>query len=88
MSDIYPHRRHGWQIIYSVFFPDKTYYEKTKYRKNKQDELVPFHDAEKLDVASGKRCITREEVILATKVGLLTNKEALKISPSLFIFVS
>lgn len=76
MPHLYSHKRHGWQILYRVYFPDGTYIKKTKYRKRKQEAWDIFHDTDKLEVASRKRAITKEECIFARNIGLITADEA------------
>lgn len=36
MPHLYPHKRHGWQVLYRIHLPDGAHQDKTRYSKKKQ----------------------------------------------------
>jgi len=76
MASIYPHKQHGWQIHYTVFFIDGSRVKKIKYSRVKQKAALLHHDADKLEFLSLKGQLTQEEIAYFIHRKLITIDEA------------
>ena len=76
MPHIYPHKEHGWQIIYRVYFLDGSRKDKFRFRKNKKEALIVLTDVERLETLSRRRSLTKEEILYSLNSGYITEAEA------------
>lgn len=79
MAALYPHKRHGWQIVYYVHFPDGTKKRKYKSYKIKHDALRDLQEVEKIEAFSMNKSISRSEITYFIHKKLLAMPEAEKL---------
>jgi|GEM_PF-2114551 len=76
MPHLYPHKIHGYQVVYRVFFPDGTYIDKSKTRKRKYAAQDILSDVSDLENHSRQGSVTKEEVIYYLNKKYITQAEA------------
>lgn len=79
MASLYKHPL-GFLIRYHIYFADGTHQVKTKVRKKKSDAIPLKEDATTLEMLSGRRDITHDELIHFQHVGLISEEEAVLIA--------
>jgi site-specific recombinase XerD len=79
MASLYPHKIHGWQIVYYIYFPDGTKKRKNKSFGIKQEALLDLQDAEKIEAFSLKQTLGHNEITYFIHKKLLTLAEAEKL---------
>lgn len=80
MAALYPHKVHGWQIKYHIYYMDGTYAERNKYAKKKSKAMMIYQDAERLEILAVKQRLTREEIIYLIHSRLITPEDAARLS--------
>lgn len=75
MAKIYPHKRLGWRIRYTVFYPDGSYRdgERAAKRKRLSDEI--YRDADALERLTRAGVIKSEEATYYLNTGFITKEE-------------
>jgi site-specific recombinase XerD len=81
MANLYPHKVHGWQIVFCLYFPDGSSKKKYKIFRVKDNAILALQDIEKLEVYSAKQQLTREEITYFLHKKYLSREEAERISP-------
>lgn len=76
MAALYPHKIHGWQLVYYVHFPDGTRKRKYKIAKLKQEALLQLQDAEKLETYSAKQTLGSKEITFFLHAKFISRDEA------------
>jgi site-specific recombinase XerD len=76
MASLYLHKRHGWQIHYTVYFINGSHAKKIKYAQLKQKAALLHHDADKLEFLSLKGQLTQEEIAYFIHRKLITPDDA------------
>lgn len=76
MAHLYPHKVHGWQVLYNIYFPDSTFVPKVKYSKKKQKAQSILIDVTKLESLCSKGLLGREDMEIALTLGYMNEKEA------------
>lgn len=79
MASLYPHKVHGWQIVYYVYFPDGTKKRKNKITKFKHEALLDLQDAEKIEAFSSKQTLSRNDITYYIHKKLLALADAEKL---------
>lgn len=82
MAALYPHRIHGWQVVYYIYFPDGTRKRKNKLYASKHKALIGLHDIEKLETFSLKGLLTPAEIPYFLHKKFLLQEEAAKLLPN------
>jgi site-specific recombinase XerD len=87
MARIYKHKTHGWQIHYTLYFPDGTEKKKYKYYHNKLKAQDLLQDIEKIEYRSLKNTLSNEDIMFAERTSIITKDEANRLSPDRPIIV-
>ena len=81
MAALYPHKIHGWRVVYYLYFPDGSNKRKDKFFKSKQKALLSLKDIEQLELYSAREMFSKEELTYYLHKKYLTKEEAEIISP-------
>ena len=76
MARVYSHKRHGWQVLYRLYFPDGEVREKYRYYRQKWRAGEAKRDADVLEDLCLRRKVTREDLVYYYQAGLVTEEEA------------
>ncbi|MEW6485782.1 MAG: tyrosine-type recombinase/integrase [Pseudomonadota bacterium] len=79
MAALYPHKRHGWEVVYYIHFPDGTRKRKYKTAKIKTEALLALQDAEKFETYSIKQTLSPKEITFFLHKKFITREEAGKL---------
>jgi integrase/recombinase XerC len=80
MAALYTHKRHGWQVLYKIYFPDGTRKNKFRHYINKPDALGALQDLEKLELYSSKQTLTGELITYYLHSKYINAREAALLS--------
>lgn len=76
MSNLYPHKTRGWQILYGVHSLDGNKINKVRWAKSKAKAMAVYTDVTRLESISRQGALTRDEVVYALNKGYVNEKEA------------
>ena len=76
MARLYKHKLRGWQLHYTVYFPDGTERKKYRHYRNKLLATDRLRDSERLENASLRGNATRDELLLFRRLNFLSEDEA------------
>lgn len=76
MAALYPHKQHGWQVLYTLYFPDGTQKKKYKHFRLKQKALTALQEIEKLELFSSRQTLSVEEAIYFLHRKFISRAEA------------
>lgn len=76
MARLYPHKTRGWQLLYTVYFPEGSEKRKFRYFKNKLKGQDALQDVEKLEHRSLKGTLTQEDLLYFLRCKYLSKTEA------------
>lgn len=76
MPYLYPHKLHGFQVLYRVWFPDGLWTDKTRYSRKKNRAQEMFKDVSSLEALSRKGVVTVDELSYFLNRRYITRDEA------------
>ena len=76
MAALYAHKKHGWQVLYTLYFPDGRHKKKFKHFRKKTAALLGLQEIEQLEVYSAKHTLTPDEIAYFLHRKYLTRDEA------------
>jgi integrase len=79
MAKLYRHKRRGWQVHYTVYFPDGTDKRKFRHFRNKLMAQDALRDVEKLEYRSLKDVLLREDLLLYARLKYVSQEESDKL---------
>ncbi len=76
MAKIYKHKSKGWQVHYTLFYPDRPEARKFRCSKSKARALELFDEAELLERRAIRGELSRQDVVRFCRGGLISEEEA------------
>lgn len=73
---LYIHKRHGWQLVYTIYFPSGRSKDKFRYFSSKTKAVIAQQDAERLETLTSQGKLTRQEALYFANSGYISAKEA------------
>lgn len=80
MARLYKHKRFGWQVHYTVYFPNGSEKRKYRYYKTKLKASDALQDLEQVEILSIKGALTRDNILAATRLRYINEDEAALLS--------
>jgi site-specific recombinase XerD len=79
LARLYRHKQKGWQIHFTLYFPDGTARRKYRYFHNRALAERSLRDIDQLEYNSLKSLLTRDDLTLALRCRYLSQEEAARI---------
>ncbi|MCL4873816.1 tyrosine-type recombinase/integrase [bacterium] len=76
MPRLYPHKVHGWQLVYRIWFPDGRSTDKHRFSKKKALAQLMFKEASDLENLSRLGSLKREDVVSYLNLKYISRAEA------------
>jgi len=76
MPRIHPHKVHGWQVVYRVWFPDGTSIDKSRFSKKKARAELIYRETSLLEDGSRRRELARKDILSYLNLKYISRAEA------------